>query len=135
MEKKRNVKIVRQESWRYIRIKPSWRRPRGKSSQMRRKMRGWPKIVSAGYGKWRKFRGLHPLGLKESLVHNSDDLKKLDPKNEVARIASTVGEKKRLEIISKAEELNLKILNPVRVEEESATEKEEIVEEAEVEEK
>lgn len=131
MRRKRNVKFIRQESWRYLRIKDSWRRPKGKGSRMRRKIRGWPRIVSAGFGNSRRLRGIHPSGLKETLVYNLNDLEGLDSAKEAVRIASTVGEKKALEIMNKAEELNLKVLNPIRLEEESEGEGEEASEEKE----
>ena len=119
MVKKKNVKFIRQERWRHLRLKDSWRKPRGKSSRMRRKIRGWPKKVSAGYGSARQLRGLHPSGLREVLVFNPTNIVDLDPSREVARVAATVGEKKKLDIMRKAEELNIKILNPLRLTEES----------------
>ncbi len=39
-------------------------------------------------------------------------LSNLDPKNDAARIGHTVGKKKRIEIIGKAGELGIKVLNP-----------------------
>ncbi|MEM2901605.1 MAG: 50S ribosomal protein L32e [Candidatus Bathyarchaeia archaeon] len=129
-EGKKKPRFIRQESWRYIRVKDSWRKPKGKTSRMRRKIKGWPKMVSAGYGNARAKRGLHPSGLREALVHSPHDLYGLDPGREAVRIASTVGEKKRLEIMSKAAELNLKVLNPLRLEEPTAPGGEEAAEEA-----
>ena len=35
--KKREPDFIRQESWRYVRVKESWRRPRGIDSKMRLK--------------------------------------------------------------------------------------------------
>jgi large subunit ribosomal protein L32e len=45
------------------------------------------------------------------LVSNPSQLEALDPKTHVIRIASSVGAKKRGEIIKRAEELGLKVLN------------------------
>lgn len=129
MKAVKKPKFTRQESWRYIRVKDSWRKPRGKTSRMRRKIKGWPRKVSVGYGKPRAKRGTHPSGLIEALVHNPQDLYGLDPGKEAVRIASTVGEKKKLEIMSKAAELNLKVLNPLRLEEPSTPSGEEPAEE------
>lgn len=128
-EGRRKPRFTRQESWRYIRVKDSWRKPKGKTSRMRRKIKGWPSLVSVGYGNARAKRGLHPSGLRETLVHSPQDLYGLDPSKEAIRIASTVGEKKRLEIMSKADELNLKVLNPLRLEEPTPPGGEEAVEE------
>ncbi|MEM4245773.1 MAG: eL32 family ribosomal protein, partial [Candidatus Bathyarchaeia archaeon] len=42
--------FVRQESWRYRRLGEGWRRPRGKTSRMRRSVRGHQRLVKVGYG-------------------------------------------------------------------------------------
>jgi len=108
----RKPRFIRQESWRYKRVKPSWRRPRGKTSKMRLEQRGWPKTVAVGYKVAKKVRGLHPSGFREILIHRLEDLEKIDAKAEVARIAATVGERKRIAILERAKVLNIRILNP-----------------------
>ena len=50
----------RQESWRYKRLKPNWRRPKGIDNKMRRKIKGWPATVNVGYRGPKVVRGLHP---------------------------------------------------------------------------
>jgi large subunit ribosomal protein L32e len=125
--------FVRQESWRYKRIKENWRRPRGLDSKMRRKIKGWPKSPEAGYRGPKAARGLHPSGYEEVLVYNPDDLEKVDPQKQAIRIAHTVGAKKRMEIIAKATSKGVKILNPKEIELEVEEEKE--IEETEEEEK
>ena len=123
--------FVRQESWRYKRIKENWRRPRGLDSKMRRKIKGWPKCPEVGYRGPKAARGLHPSGYEEILVYNPNDLDKVDPEKQAIRIAHTVGIKKRMEIIAKATSKKIRILNPkeAELEEEKAkveeTEKEE----------
>ncbi len=109
---RRRPEFIRQESWRYKRIKPSWRRPRGIDSKMRMEVKGWPKRVKVGYRGPKAVRGLHPSGYKEVLVHNIKELEKLDPETEAARIAHTVGARKRKEILERAKELGIKVLNP-----------------------
>jgi len=104
--------FVRQESWRYKRLDESWRRPRGIDSKMRLKKKGWPKSPNVGYRSPRKLRGLHPSGYREVLVRNLSDLEKLDPELDAVRIARTVGEKKAIEISSRAYDMGLKVLNP-----------------------
>jgi len=108
----RKPRFIRQESWRYKRVKPSWRRPRGKTSKMRLKQRGWPKTVAVGYKVAKKVRGLHPSGFREILIHRLEDLEKIDVNAEVARIAATLGERKRIAILERAKVLNVRILNP-----------------------
>jgi len=112
-KKKRNKpEFVRQESWRYKRLDESWRRPRGIDSKMRLKKKGWPKSPNVGYRSPKNLRGLHPSGYREILVRNLSDLEKLDPELDAVRIAHTVGEKKAIEISSRAYDMGLKVLNP-----------------------
>jgi large subunit ribosomal protein L32e len=111
-------KFVRQESWRYARVKPNWRRPRGKDSKMRLQVGGWPPLVKIGYRAPRRYRGLHPSGYKEILVYRPEDLQGLNPEIHAIRIASSVGMRKRLLIVEEARKLGLKILNPPRLMEE-----------------
>jgi len=116
--KKKRPEFRRQESWRYKRIKESWRRPRGIDSKMRLKKKGWPATVEVGYRGPKEARGLHPSGFEEVLVHNPEEVDHVDPKTQAIRIAHAVGMKKRVEIIARAEERNVYVLNPIRVEEE-----------------
>lgn len=102
----------RQESWRYKRVKESWRRPRGIDSKMRKKVKGWPKSPRVGYRGPKEARGLHPSGYMEVLVHNVDDVDGVDPKTQAIRIAHTVGARKRVEISARAKEREIHILNP-----------------------
>ncbi|HUO42802.1 MAG TPA: 50S ribosomal protein L32e [Methylomirabilota bacterium] len=113
-------KFVRQESWRYKRVKPSWRIARGKSSRVRRSKEGWPPLVKIGYARPASIRGLHPSGMREMLVHRPLDLEQIDPKVCVARIAHRVGENKRLLILDEAERRGIRILNPGPKKEEAA---------------
>ena len=115
--KKRKPDFARQESWRYKRVKGSWRRPRGKDSKMRLEIGGWPKSVKIGYRSPRKIRGLHPSGLKELIVNRPEELGSVDPEEFAVRIAHGVGSRKRKKILDKANELNIRVLNPRRVKE------------------
>jgi large subunit ribosomal protein L32e len=107
----RRPKFIRQESWRYNRLAENWRKPKGKDNKMRKQKSGMPAIVKVGYRGPRAARGLHPSGYTDNLVHNTAELARLDPKNDAARIGRTVGKKKRIEIINKAAELGIKVLN------------------------
>jgi large subunit ribosomal protein L32e len=109
--KKKKPDFVRSESWRYAKLKESWRRPRGLDHKMRRKIKGWPPTVSVGYKGPKVARGLHPSGYKEVLVHNAKEISNVDPKTEAARIAHTVGKKKRVQIIAAAKKKKVFILN------------------------
>ena len=108
--------FVRQESWRYDRLAPNWRRPKGKDNKMRKQVSGVPPLAKVGYKGPKKSRGLHPSGYNDILVFNVKDLSKIDPKIDAVRIAHTVGNKKRIEIVTEATKLKMKILNPGKIE-------------------
>lgn len=86
--------------------------PHGKTSRVRRSKKGWPAVVKIGYSRPRATRGLHPSGLREVPVWRPKDLEKLDPKIHAARIAHTVGENKRVQILEEAKKANIRVLNP-----------------------
>jgi large subunit ribosomal protein L32e len=101
----------RQEWFRYLKLGESWRKPRGKHSKLREHQARRPGVVDAGYRGPRLVRGLHPSGFKEVMVYNVKDLESVNPQREAARIGSAVGAKKREEIIVKADELSIRVLN------------------------
>jgi large subunit ribosomal protein L32e len=108
----RRPRFNREESWRYKRVKSAWRSPRGKTSRVRRSKDGWPAVVKIGYSRPAAMRGIHPSGLRDVLVYRPSDLDKLDANTQVARIAHTVGERKRVTIVEEAKKKDIRILNP-----------------------
>jgi large subunit ribosomal protein L32e len=124
----RRPKFIRQESWRYDRLAENWRKPKGKDNKMRKQKSGMPAIVKVGYRGPRAARGLHPSGYTDNLVHNTAELARLDPKKDAARIGHTVGKKKRIEIINKAVELGIKVLNAGKLIPKKQEEKEKVLE-------
>lgn len=118
MLKARKPAFHRQEDWRYKRLSTAWRRPRGKDSKMRLRIKGWPQHISTGYRSPRKVRYFHPSGKEEMVVSNAEDLSKADSKRHVIRIAHTVGSRKRMKILERAEELKLRVVNHRGVEHE-----------------
>lgn len=109
--RKSRPKFRRQESWRFKRVKSSWRRPTGIDNKMRHHKRGWPKIVRIGYRGPKAVRGLTSNGKEEVLVHNISELELVNKDTQIARIASTVGVKKKINIANKADEVGIKIIN------------------------
>jgi large subunit ribosomal protein L32e len=104
--------FLRQEYHRRKRLQTTgWRRPRGLHSKMRRHMTRRTNVVSIGYGSPNVAKHLHPSGFREVMVHNVKDLEGIDPKTQAARVAHTVGMRKRAEIEEKADELKIRILN------------------------
>lgn len=108
-------KFIRQESWRYKKLKANWRKPKGIDNKMRLQMKGWPPLVKVGYRSSRIGRGLHPSGLQEIIVHNVKELSHIDTKTQAARIAGTVGLKKRLDILREARRIGVRVLNAPRL--------------------
>ncbi|MGB6626743.1 MAG: eL32 family ribosomal protein, partial [Nitrososphaeraceae archaeon] len=51
-------------------------------------------------------------GYTDNIVFNINDLAKLDSTKDAVRLAHTVGRRKRMELIAKAESMHIKILNP-----------------------
>ena len=95
----------------------SWRKVRGIDSATREKRKGRIAMVSSGYRTPKAVRDLHPSLYKEVRVHRASELEELDPDIHAVRIASTVGFRKRQEIIAAADAKLLRVLNPGRSEE------------------
>ena len=117
LEKRKKIsqhrpRFVRQESWRYDRLAENWRKPKGKDNKMRLQVSGVPQLVKVGYRGPNVARGLHPSGYVDNLVHNINDLLSLDAKKDAVRIGHIVGKLKKKQILNKASELGLKVLNP-----------------------
>lgn len=109
--KKRTPTFIRQEWFRYKRIPKNWRRPTGITSKLRTNLKYRPSKVRIGFRGPKDTRGLHPSGFEEVMIYNINDLTRINPETQAARIGKTVGTKKRLEIAKKAEELEIRILN------------------------
>jgi len=125
--KNKKPKFVRAESWKYDRFSLSWRKPRGLDNKIRRKIKGWPPGPSTGYKGPLSARFLHPSGYREVIVFNVADLSNIDINMQAARIAHTVGKRKRALIIAEAKKLKIKILN-LKVSKETEEKTEEAVE-------
>jgi len=109
--KNRTPEFLREEWFRYKKIPMNWRRPDGMTSKMRINLKYRPSKVRIGFRGPKDARGLHPSGFEEVMVYNVNDLGRINKDTQAARIGSSVGTKKRLEIEKKAEELEVRILN------------------------
>ena len=98
---KRSVRRKSKKKW------DKWHVPRGADFQLKKED---GKVPSTGYRTKKEIRGVHPSAYRELLVHNIEEVKKACKENAI-KIASTVGRKKRGEIIKYAEELKIKVLN------------------------
>lgn len=115
--KRKKPEFLRQNWFRFPKLGEKWRRPKGRHSKLRRHEKGKGFLPKPGYRSPKLVRGLHASGLEEVRVFNPKELEGLNPKTHAVRIASQVGKKKRLEIMKKAKELGLRVLNPLKGEE------------------
>ena len=106
----------RQDYHKKKRTPSSWRKPRGNLSKQRRGIKGKGPMVESGYRTPKAIRGRHPSGFEDVLVHNAGDLDGLDGDTQAARIATSVGSRKREQIEEQAEEQGIRVLNPTYVE-------------------
>ncbi|MFX1274798.1 MAG: 50S ribosomal protein L32e [Promethearchaeota archaeon] len=116
MELRRNIRkkrpsFRRVESWRYKRVKDSWRKARGIDSQTRKKTKTGVKSPSVGYRGPKKVRGLHPSGYEEVNVETIKDLDNLNKKKQAVKISNNLGGKKRILLIDYARRRGFKVLN------------------------
>ena len=111
--KKKRPSFRRVESWRYVRVKDSWRKARGIDSQTRKKTKTGVRSPSVGYRSPKKIRGLHPSGYKEVRINNKNDMEMLNlsPKKHAIKISGRLGSKKRLDLIDYAQKRNFHVLN------------------------
>ncbi len=112
IKKTKKPKFHRQNSQVKKRQGTRWRKPRGIDSKQRKgdKSRGAKPTI--GYRQPKKIRGKHPSGYEEILIKNINQLNKVNKETQAVRISATVGAKKKQEIIKKANELKIKVLNP-----------------------
>lgn len=114
--KRKKPDFIRQGGKNLKRLKKKWRAPRGVHNKLKRHKKAKGFIPHPSYSSPKSVRGLHPSGFEDVLVFNVKDLEKINPEKQACRIASSVGKKKRLEIMKKSEELKIKVLNPFRIE-------------------
>ncbi|PIN70495.1 50S ribosomal protein L32e [Candidatus Woesearchaeota archaeon CG11_big_fil_rev_8_21_14_0_20_43_8] len=88
-----------------------WRKPKGKHSKIRKQKKNKTPLVQPGFGSPSIVKGLLSDGLKPVLVMSSNDLTTLDKKTDGAIVAAKTGMRKRLEIIKKAKELGITLVN------------------------
>lgn len=107
-------RFFRPESVRFLRLGKKkkklrkWRRCRGKSNKIRLNRAGYPCAPKVGFKTPRKEIGKIK-GKTLKLVHNLRELEALS-KNDAA-ILARVGAKKKLELMKKADELKITIVN------------------------
>jgi len=109
--KRKKPKFVMQDSHKLSRLTKKWKRPRGIDSKIRLNLKGYSKAVQVGYGSPKSVKGLHNSGLFPILISNIKELSNIDKEKQGIILSSTIGNKKKKEIITKAIESSIKILN------------------------
>ena len=91
----------------------SWRKSKGIDSRVRRRFKGTIPQPSIGYGSDKKTRNLLPSGFLKFVVSNTKELEMLLMHNKkyCAEIAHPVSSRVRKLIVTRAEQLNIKITN------------------------
>ena len=111
-QKSKKPNFIQTDQHKKKRLKKYWRRPKGLQNKKRRYILGKGGMARVGFGSPVAVKGLHPSGFQDVLMSRVQDLDELDPGTQAVRIARTVGQRKRMEIVNKARSLGLKILNP-----------------------
>ena len=109
--KKKKPSFRRVESWRYKRVKDSWRKARGIDSKTRKKKKSGVKSPTIGYRSPKNIRGLHPSGFEEVRIFTLNDFKGLSNKKHAIKISGRVGAKKRITLVDYAQNRGFKVLN------------------------
>jgi len=122
--KKRTKNFARFQSDRFKTVKASWRKPRGIDNRVRRRFSGARPMPKIGYGSDNRTKNIHPNGFKYFVVANVQELEVLMTQNRLyaAQIHHSVGAQKRKQIIERAAQLDIRVVNAnarVRTEEAS----------------
>lgn len=108
----RRPHFVRQDYHHRMRVEDDlWRAPKGRHSKMRQRIHGHRKRVAVGYRGPVEVRGLYRTGAAIVRIENLAQLMNLDAKNSVVIISANVGAKKRYELLKKAAEKKISVIN------------------------
>jgi len=101
----------RQDWHKKARLAPAWRKPKGMDSKLRKHMHAHGYLPTTGYRSPALVRGMHKSGLVPVIVANVAQLSALSGKTHGGIIASTVGTRKAVEIMTAAQSKGIRILN------------------------
>ncbi len=102
--KRNRIRKISKKKWQ------RWRKPRGIDIDFKKED---GLVPGTGYRTNKKVRFVHPSGFREKLVRNVQEIEALEEKKNrvAARIAAAVGRKKRQEMLKKADEIGVFVLN------------------------
>ena len=113
----KKINFLRFDWDKYYRIgrQETWRKPRGIDNPIRLELKGYQPKVKIGFRTPKDIRSLHPSGLVPVYIRNQKDLESIANSKEKERmiiiISSTIGLKKKLELVEKAKQLGFKVAN------------------------
>ena len=103
--------FVRESSHKVKSLGKHWRKPKGLHSKMRRRRHGKPSSVEPGHGSPSEVRNLHKSGLLPILINSVGEIEQLGKNTHGAIIGTRVGAKKRILLLEKLKEKNIRALN------------------------
>ncbi|KAK8805143.1 hypothetical protein WA588_000087 [Blastocystis sp. NMH] len=111
--KKKTTSFPRFQADKFKRMNQHWRKPKGIDGRCRRRFRGATLMPNIGYGSNAVTKYMLPNGLYKFVVSNVKDLELLMMHNTTycAQIAHNVSAKKRAEIVKRADELSIRVIN------------------------
>ena len=114
--KSRKPKFVGQEYHKVRRLSKKWKQPKGMHSKLRQKFKSHLKHPSPGYRSPKETRGLDRSGLNPVIVSNVEELNYVSKDHGVI-ISKNVGLRKRIDIVKKAKEKSIVLLNVKKTDE------------------
>ncbi|MEA3430985.1 MAG: eL32 family ribosomal protein [Nanoarchaeota archaeon] len=108
--KSKKPNFIRQDAHKKVKLGQKWRKARGSDNKVRIGFKSYRKKVNIGYGSPREVKDLDASGLMPVVICNKGDLSKVQEKNGIV-FSSNLGMKKRIDLVKKALELKLNVLN------------------------
>ena len=103
-------KFLRKDIHKKARVGKKWRKPKGHQNKKRLSVKGHSATVKPGYGKKLEEKNTNKKGLQIVIVKSLEELKRIDPKTQVASVEG-LGRKKKTELLEEAKKLNIIIQN------------------------
>jgi large subunit ribosomal protein L32e len=109
--KAKKPNFIREDAHKKPRVRPNWRLPKGMHSKIRHKKKGHQKMPRPGYGSPVSVRGLHKSGLEPILLVSLKGLDTINKSTQGVIIASSMGDRKRVEALKIAAKKGIRVLN------------------------
>lgn len=109
-KKARKPTFRTQDAHKKASLQPRWRKPRGRQSKMRLHHRGYNRNPSVGFSSSEAAYGRDPKGFLPVVVATAAQLERVG-KGEGAVFASTLGKRRKAELLKLAIEKKIKVLN------------------------